>query len=74
MKLKHAVARRIYSLEREKNITYRLAADRGGCGQSTLNSIIKEKVDVRVETIRKISKGFGITLQSFFAHELFNNL
>lgn len=74
MKLKHAIAKRIYSLESEKNISYRLAADRGGCGQSTLNAIVTERVDAKVETIRKISKGFGINLQVFFAHELFHHI
>ncbi len=75
MNIGEATRLRIIALCEEKNITVNKLSTICGITQSTLNNIISGRNNsTTISTIKKICDGLDITVQDFFASELFDNL
>lgn len=75
MTLADAVRVRIFELCDERNITLNRLANLCGITQSTLNNIRNGgSNNPKLATIKKICDGLDITLEKFFAAEVFNKL
>lgn len=70
-----AVKLRILELCREKGITVNKLATISGVTQSTLSNITGGRNNsTTVSTIKKLCDGMDISIEDFFASELFRNL
>ncbi len=75
MNIGEAVKLRITDLCEKNSITVNKLANESGITQSTLNNIISGRNNsTTISTIKKICDGLGISVQDFFASELFDNL
>ena len=75
MNTKQAVAQRILSLCRSRNMSINRLANISGVAPSTIYSMLNEKSqNPGVVSIKKLCDGFGITLAEFFDAEVFNTL
>lgn len=75
MKLHEAVSKRILEYCKEQDITPNKLCTKSGIIQSTLNSIFSGRSkNPKLETIYNLCIGLGITLEEFFASDLFINL
>ena len=75
MNIGQAVRERIIELCRERDITINKLSDMSGVTQSTVNNIVSGRNNsATVATIKKLCDGLGITIQDFFASDLFCNL
>ena len=75
MNVGDAVRDRIIELFSEKGITINKLCNISGVTQSTVNNIISGRNrSATVSTIKKLCDGLGITIQDFFASELFDGL
>lgn len=75
MKLHEAVGKRILEYCKEQDITPNKLCTKSGIIQSTLNSIFSGRSkNPKLETIYNLCIGLGITLEEFFASDLFINL
>ena len=75
MTLADAVRERIVDLCNERNITLNKLATICGITQSTLNNIRNGgSNNPKLATIKKICDGLNITLEQFFASEIFYQL
>ena len=75
MNIGEAVKLRIIDLCKNNGISVNKLATESGITQSTLSNIISGRNNsTTISTIKKICDGLGITIQEFFASELFNNL
>lgn len=67
------VIKRIRYLCNKNKISYYRFAKNSDILTSTLNSILNgTNTDVRISTIKRICKGFNITLREFFNDDLFD--
>ena len=72
MKLNEAVAKRIYKILKQNNITINKLASMSCLTQSTVECLINGKSkNPKLLTIIKICDGVGISLYDFFDDELF---
>lgn len=70
-----AVKERILQLCKERNWSINKLCTTSGVTQSTVNNIVSGRNNsATVSTIQKLCDGLGITIQDFFASELFQNL
>ncbi len=75
MNIGEAVRKRILFLCQEKDLTINKLSNISGVTQSTVNNIISGRNhSTTISTIKKLCDGLGISIQSFFDHELFFNL
>jgi len=75
MKIGEAVKKRIINLCNERKITLNKLSTICGITQSTLNNIISGRNNsATISTIKKICDGLDITINDFFADDLFCNL
>ena len=75
MNIGEAVKLRIIELCKNKGITINKLATESGITQSTLNNIVSGRNNsTTISTIKKICDGLSISVQDFFASELFDNL
>ena len=75
MTIGEATKLRIIDLCKKNKITVNKLATISGITQSTLNNIVGGRNNsATVSTIKKICDGLNITIQDFFASELFYNL
>ncbi|MBQ3023647.1 MAG: helix-turn-helix transcriptional regulator [Clostridia bacterium] len=75
MNIGEAVKLRIIDLCKKNSITVNKLATECGITQSTLNNIVSGRNNsTTISTIKKICDGLGISIQEFFASELFDNL
>ena len=75
MNIGQAVRERIIELCRERDITINKLSDMSGVTQSTVNNIVSGRNNsATVATIKKLCDGLGITIQDFFASDLFCSL
>ena len=75
MNVGEAVRERILELCREYNISINKLSDMSGVTQSTVNNIVSGRNNsTTVSTIQKLCDGLGITIEEFFASELFRGL
>ena len=70
MNIGEAVKERIIELCRERDISINKLCNMSGVTQSTVNNI----VSATISTIKKLCDGLGITIQEFFASNLFTEL
>ena len=74
MKIHSALIKRITELARERGKTPVEIGKLGGIGQSTISELLRgATAHPKVVTIQKYCNGLGITLEEFFASDLFNN-
>ena len=70
-----AVRERILVLCREHDISINKLCSMSGVTQSTVNNIVSGRNNsATVSTIKKLCDGFGITIEDFFASDIFRNL
>ena len=64
---------RVKKLCSEKNMSVKQFSEASGVPASTIRSILtaNKNMNVHIETIEKIAKGFGISLVEFFDSEVF---
>ena len=75
MNIGEAVKLRILDLCKEYEITVNKLSYICGLTQSTLNNIVSGRNNTTtISTIKKLCDGFGITIQEFFASDLFADL
>ena len=75
MNIGQAVRGRIIELCRERDISINKLSDMSGVTQSTVNNIVSGRNNsATVATIKKLCDGLGITIQDFFASDLFCGL
>ena len=75
MNIGEAVRRRIIDLCKERDITLNKLSIISGMTQSTLNNIISGRNNTTtISTIKKICDGLEISIQEFFASDIFNDL
>ena len=75
MNIGQAVRERIIELCRERDISINKLSDMSGVTQSTVNNIVSGRNNsATIATIKKLCDGLGITIQDFFASDLFCNL
>ena len=73
MKLQRAVALRISNLLIKHNMTRYALCKKIVMPEQTLKNIIDERnKDIKLTTIAKISDGFDLSIEEFFADSLFN--
>lgn len=74
MLIHNALIKRMTELAKEQGKTTIEVGKQGGLGQSTISELISGRTKhPKVITIQKYCNGLGITLEQFFASELFNN-
>jgi transcriptional regulator with XRE-family HTH domain len=70
-----AVKNRILELCRENDISINKLCDMSGVTQSTVNNIVSGRNNsTTVSTIKKLCDGLGITIEEFFASDVFTGL
>lgn len=70
-----AVRMRIRQLCQENSLTVNGLSSRCGVTQSTLSNIVTGRNNsATVSTLQKICDGLGMSLEEFFANDLFRNL
>ena len=75
MTIGEAVRQRIVELCQERNISFNKLSSMSGVTQSTVNNIVSGRNNsATISTIKKLCDGLGITIQEFFASNLFANL
>lgn len=75
MNVGEAVKERIIELCRERDISINKLCTMSGVTQSTVNNIISGRNNsVTVSTVKKLCDGLDITIQDFFASDLFRDL
>lgn len=75
MDIGQAVRTRILELCREQNISINKLSSMSGVTQSTVNNIVSGRNhSTTISTIKKLCDGLGITIQTFFQSELFEDL
>lgn len=75
MRIGEAVRQRIIELCRQRELTVNKLSNISGVTQSTVNNIVSGRNrSATVSTIKKLCDGLGITIQEFFASELFIDL
>lgn len=75
MNTKEAVAKRIFQLCAEKNITVNALANLSGVTPSTVYSMLNEKSqNPGVVSIKKLCDGLDISVREFFDSDLFDDL
>ena len=75
MRIGEAVRQRIIELCRQQELTVNRLSNISGVTQSTVNNIVSGRNrSATVSTIKKLCDGLGITIQEFFASELFIDL
>ena len=75
MNVSEAVKERIIELCRERDISINKLCTMSGVTQSTVNNIISGRNNsVTVSTVKKLCDGLDITIQDFFASDLFRDL
>ena len=75
MNIGEAVKERILELCQEKNISINKLCNMSGVTQSTVNNIVSGRNNsATISTIKKLCDGLGITIQKFFASNLFSDL
>ena len=75
MRTGEAVAKRILELCEERGITVNKLCTISGVTQSTVNNIISGRNQtVTLLTVKKLCDGLEITIQDFFASDLFRDL
>ena len=75
MNTKEAVAKRIFELCKERNMTINALANISGVSPSTIYSMLNEKSqNPGVVSLKKLCDGWEITLREFFASKLFDDL
>lgn len=72
MNIGEAVKERIIELCRERDISINKLCNMSGVTQSTVNNIVSGRNNsATISTIKKLCDGLGITIQKFFASNLF---
>ena len=75
MRIGEAVRERIAELCRQQDLTINKLSNISGVTQSTVNNIVSGRNhSATISTIKKLCDGFGITIQDFFASDLFTDL
>ena len=75
MNIGEAVKLRILELCEENNITVNRLATVSGITQSTLNNIVSGRNNsTTVATVKKICDGLSISVEEFFASDIFKGL
>ena len=75
MNIGEAVKERIIELCRERDITINKLCSISGVTQSTVNNIVSRRNNsATISTIKKLCDSLGITIQEFFASNLFADL
>lgn len=75
MNIGEAVKLRILDLCKEHRITINKLSTMSGITQSTLNNIISGRNNsTTVATVKKICDGLGMSINDFFASDLFQDL
>ena len=75
MRIGEAVRRRIAELCLQQDLTINKLSNISGVTQSTVNNIVSGRNhSATISTIKKLCDGFGITIQEFFASDLFADL
>lgn len=75
MNIGEAVKERIIELCRERDISINKLCNMSGVTQSTINNIVSGRNNsATISTIKKLCDGLGITIQDFFASNLFADL
>ncbi len=75
MNIGEAVRDRILELCKERDISVNKLSNMSGVTQSTVNNIVSGRNNsTTISTIKKLCDGLGITIEDFFASELFRNL
>lgn len=75
MGVKDAVANRFKELCAERHIRFNELAVRAGVTPSTVYSLLdSSRRDVSVRTVKKLCDGLDISLEEFFAGEVFRHL
>ena len=75
MNIGEAVKERIIELCRERDISINKLCSISGVTQSTVNNIVGGRNNsATISTIKKLCDGLDITIQEFFASNLFANL
>ena len=75
MNIGEAAKERIIELCRERDISINKLCSISGVTQSTVNNIVSGRNNsATISTIKKLCDGLGITIQEFFASNLFADL
>ena len=75
MRVGEAVRERILELCHQQHLTVNKLSNISGVTQSTVNNIISGRNrSATISTLKKLCDGFGITIQEFFASDLFTDL
>ena len=75
MNIGEAVKERILQLCREHDVSINKLCSMSGVTQSTVNNIVSGRNNsATISTIKKLCDGLGITIEEFFASELFRGL
>ena len=75
MNIGEAVRTRIIELCRQRDISINKLCSISGVTQSTVNNIVSGRNNsATISTIKKLCDGLDITIQEFFASNLFANL
>lgn len=75
MNIGEAVRARIIELCRQRDISINKLCSISGVTQSTVNNIVSGRNNsATISTIKKLCDGMDITIQEFFASNLFANL
>lgn len=75
MNIGEAVRMRIIELCRQRDISINKLCSMSGVTQSTINNIVSGRNNsATISTIKKLCDGLAITIQEFFASNLFANL
>lgn len=75
MHIGEAVRLRIVELCQQRELSVNKLSNLSGVTQSTVNNIVSGRNrSATISTIKKLCDGLGISIQAFFASELFDNL
>ena len=74
LNISEAVRLRIFELCDERRISINKLSDMSGITQSTVQNITSGRNSATVITLKKLCDGLDITIQDFFASDLFLNL
>ena len=75
MSIGEAVRERILELCHDREISINRLSNMSGVTQSTVNNIVSGRNNsATISTIKKLCDGLGITVEEFFASELFRGL
>ncbi|MBE5815287.1 MAG: helix-turn-helix transcriptional regulator [Clostridiales bacterium] len=75
MRIGEAVRLRIVELCQQRELSVNKLSNLSGVTQSTVNNIVSGRNrSATISTIKKLCDGLGISIQAFFASELFDDL